>query len=312
MHQTRLENTPNLRTQGSTFPCHVWWPHTDVLKYCRSQLTAERPRAHCHAEATTANRTTFPAAFLDGPTQSDFLQDPLVYVPDSYEDTDRTLPIQVLSNQEVSEIYLLPLRSACTLQTRFSLHGWCNLVFSINTSCMRWVQEVTHFYSQTSPACSNVYSNLRLREPEKGHWTLKYLSPCVLVNVEKFNRDQNVECLPPCLLVRLCINEDVIFQEVVIAELRRVISVWEVRELCNTELQVSVQALDAMQDSVHEHALQHYHSFFSSELGGVTTEPAFMQIPLVSGCLFHSHSCHESEIRVFSCIDLQKLRQFPW
>ena len=117
---------------------------------------------------------------------------------------------------------------------------------------------------------------------------------------QKFKRDQNLVCLLPFLLVRLCINEDVISQQVVIAELRRVISVWEVGELCNTEIQVSVQALDAMQDSVHEHALQHYHSFFSSELGGVTTEPAFMQIPLVSWCLYHSHYCHESESWVLS------------
>ena len=134
-------------------PLAVWIG--DILmqsKCCRSQLTAERPRVHCHAEATTANRTSFPAAFLDGPTQSDFLNDPLVYVPDSYEDTDRTLPIQVLSNQEVSKIYLLPLRSACTLQTRFSSHRWCSLVVSMNICCVRWMQEVKILDNQNIPA----------------------------------------------------------------------------------------------------------------------------------------------------------------
>lgn len=33
--------------------------------------------------------------------------------------------------------------------------------------------------------------------------------------------------------------------------------------------------------AVHPHADMHFHAFFSSELGGIVTEPAFMTIHMV-------------------------------
>ncbi len=43
-----------------------------------------------------------------------------------------------------------------------------------------------------------------------------------------------------------------------------------------------LQAILRMFDYVHEHADLHYHAFFSSELGGVVTEPALMMVHIVS------------------------------
>ena len=33
---------------------------------------------------------------------------------------------------------------------------------------------------------------------------------------------------------------------------------------------------------VHEHAAKHFHAFFSSELGGITTQPALMTVHMAS------------------------------
>ena len=38
----------------------------------------------------------------------------------------------------------------------------------------------------------------------------------------------------------------------------------------------SLQVLDALYAAVHPMAAKHYHAFFSSELGGIVTEPALM------------------------------------
>lgn len=40
--------------------------------------------------------------------------------------------------------------------------------------------------------------------------------------------------------------------------------------------------LEALFYGVHEEAQQRYHAFFSSEIGGITTEPALMMIHMVS------------------------------
>ena len=57
---------------------------------------------------------------------------------------------------------------------------------------------------------------------------------------------------------------------------------------------VQPQVLDALYAAVHPNAAKHYHAFFSSELGGIVTDPALMFI--------HSddHMVHRYVISIFA------------
>lgn len=60
------------------------------------------------------------------------------------------------------------------------------------------------------------------------------------------------------------------------------------------KLNMHMQAVERMQEAVHQHAKNHYHAFFSTELGGVVTDPAFMMIHMVSLWFWPSGSANDS------------------
>ena len=59
-----------------------------------------------------------------------------------------------------------------------------------------------------------------------------------------------------------------------------------------------MQVLDALDDSVHDTARQHYHAFFSSELGGIVIDPALMCVHLDDHMVHRGHSVFDTcEVR---------------
>lgn len=56
------------------------------------------------------------------------------------------------------------------------------------------------------------------------------------------------------------------------------------------------EALTRMFGVVHEHADAHYHSFYSSELGGITTEPALMMVHLDDHMIHRGHGVFDTAL----------------
>ena len=64
------------------------------------------------------------------------------------------------------------------------------------------------------------------------------------------------------------------------------------------ELPTVVQVLDNLYNSIHGHAILHYHAFYSSELQGITTDPGLMLVHMDDHLVHRGHAVFDTAIIV--------------
>lgn len=68
----------------------------------------------------------------------------------------------------------------------------------------------------------------------------------------------------------------------------------------NTSMRIDcldcLQVLETLVDSVHQDAINHYKSFYSSVIGGITTHPAFMNVPMDDHMVHRGHAVFDTAI----------------
>lgn len=57
-----------------------------------------------------------------------------------------------------------------------------------------------------------------------------------------------------------------------------------------------VQVLETLVDSVHQDAINHYKAFYSSVIGGITTHPVFMSVPVDDHMVHRGHAVFDTVI----------------
>lgn len=63
-----------------------------------------------------------------------------------------------------------------------------------------------------------------------------------------------------------------------------------------TDFPGCLQVLETLVDSVHQDAINHYKSFYSSVIGGITTHPAFMNVPMDDHMVHRGHAVFDTAI----------------
>ncbi len=61
---------------------------------------------------------------------------------------------------------------------------------------------------------------------------------------------------------------------------------------------VTLQVLDALYNSIHQHATEHYAAFYSSELQGIVTDPGLMVVHMDDHLVHRGHAVFDTAIIV--------------
>jgi len=64
------------------------------------------------------------------------------------------------------------------------------------------------------------------------------------------------------------------------------------------QCRVGLQVLDALYNSIHGHAIEHYAAFYSSELQGIVTDPGLMVVHMDDHLVHRGHAVFDTAIIV--------------
>lgn len=59
-----------------------------------------------------------------------------------------------------------------------------------------------------------------------------------------------------------------------------------------------MQVLDSLYNRIHDNATEHYHAFYSSELQGITTDPALMLVHMDDHLVHRGHAVFDTAVIV--------------